>query len=78
MSSKPISSITRASPDRCKVWIDLDNSPHVPSSCHNRGIKEERLPGDNHRRDAYQVRELVDFHHLDCKVIGGIMGRTNC
>ncbi len=60
-----------------KVWIDIDNSPHVPFFL---PIIEE-LQRRGHKvlltaRDSYQVCELLDFHHLNCKVIGGHWGKN--
>jgi len=77
MSSNQLAALRRASPDRCKVWIDLDNSPHVPFFLPI--IEELKKRGYQviiTARDAYQVRELVDFHHLDCKVIGRHYGKN--
>jgi len=61
---------------RKKVWIDLDNSPHVPFF---RPIIAE-LEGRGHEllvtaRDAYQVRELVRFYGLSCKIVGKHHGK---
>lgn len=60
-----------------KIWIDLDNSPHVPFFI---PITEE-LQKRGHKilltaRDSYQVCELVKFHHLACKVIGSHWGKN--
>lgn len=60
-----------------KIWIDLDNSPHVPFFI---PIIEE-LQKRGHQilltaRDSYQVCELLEFHHLACKVIGGHWGKN--
>jgi uncharacterized protein len=60
-----------------KIWIDLDNSPHVPFFL---PIMEEL----NHRgyqvlltaRDSYQVCELLHLYDLPCKVIGSHWGRN--
>jgi len=59
-----------------KIWIDLDNSPHVPFFL---PIIEE-LQKKGHEvvltaRDSYQVCELLKFHHITCKVIGKHWGR---
>ena len=59
-----------------KIWIDLDNSPHVPFF---RPIIEE-LEKRGYRiiltaRDSYQVCELLRFHHLSCKVVGSHWGK---
>jgi len=62
---------------RRRVWIDLDNSPHVPfflpimEELEKRGI-EIILTA----RDAYQVCDLLDFYKLSCKVIGGHSGKN--
>jgi hypothetical protein len=66
----------RASAGR-KIWIDLDNSPHVPfflpiiEELENRGYEIVLTA-----RDAYQVRELVDFYHLKCQFIGRHHGKN--
>src|SRR5262249_48456874 len=60
-----------------KIWIDLDNSPHVPFFI---PIKKEL----EHRgydvlltaRDAYQVSDLVEFYGLQCKKIGRHFGKN--
>jgi predicted glycosyltransferase len=59
-----------------KIWIDIDNSPHVPFFL---PIIEE-LQKRGHRvlltaRDTYQVCELLKFHHLECKVVGTHWGK---
>jgi len=60
-----------------KVWIDLDNSPHVPFFLPI--IRE--LEGRGYSivltsRDAFQVKELVDLHGLNCKCIGHHYGKN--
>ena len=60
-----------------RIWIDLDNSPHVPFFL---PIIEE-LERKGHKvvltaRDSYQVCELLKFHHVSCKVIGKHWGRN--
>ncbi|MBZ5502713.1 MAG: DUF354 domain-containing protein [Acidobacteriia bacterium] len=60
-----------------KIWVDLDNSPHVPFFV---PIMEE-LQKRGHQilltaRDSYQVCELVEFHHLACKIVGSHWGRN--
>ena len=60
-----------------KIWIDLDNSPHVPFFI---PIMEE-LQKRGHQilltaRDSYQVCELLEFHHLACKVVGSHWGKN--
>ncbi|MGA9388913.1 MAG: DUF354 domain-containing protein [Candidatus Sulfotelmatobacter sp.] len=62
---------------RKKVWIDIDNSPHVPfflpivQELEKQGI-ELILTA----RNIYQVRELLDFFHLPCTVIGRHYGKN--
>ena len=59
-----------------KVWIDLDNSPHVPFFA---PIIEE-LKKRNYSvvitaRDAYQVCELADLFHFNYKLVGHHYGK---
>src|ERR1700733_9278237 len=60
-----------------KIWIDIDNSPHVPfflpiiEALENRGA-EVILTA----RDIYQVCELLEFFKLPCKVVGGHYGKN--
>lgn len=60
-----------------KIWIDIDNSPHVPfflpiiDELRNQGF-ELLLTA----RDMYQVCELLEFYKLPCKVIGGHYGKN--
>ncbi len=62
---------------RKKIWIDIDNSPHVPffkpimRELENRGF-EILLTA----RDTYQVCDLLKFHHLSCKVVGWHYGKN--
>jgi predicted glycosyltransferase len=60
-----------------KVWIDIDNSPHVPFFV---PIVEELQRRDVElvltARNIYQVRELLDFFHLPCTVIGSHYGKN--
>jgi uncharacterized protein len=59
-----------------KIWIDLDNSPHVPFFL---PIMEElRKRGYEvlvTARNSYQVCELLELHNLRCEVIGGHWGK---
>jgi predicted glycosyltransferase len=60
-----------------KVWIDLDNSPHVPFFLPI--VDELRKAGVDvtlTARDAYQVRELLELYKVECKVIGGHAGKN--
>jgi uncharacterized protein len=60
-----------------RIWIDIDNSPHVP-------FFEpiiETLRNNGHdvivtARDAYQVRELMELHDLPCQFIGRHYGKN--
>ncbi len=62
---------------RKKVWIDIDNSPHVPfflpivDELEKQGI-ELTLTA----RNMYQVCELLQFFKLPCKVVGGHWGKN--
>lgn len=61
---------------RKKIWVDLDNSPHVPFF---RPIIEE-LRKKHYEvfitaRDAYQVRELAAFYGVDATIIGKHYGK---
>jgi predicted glycosyltransferase len=68
----------RVAPEnRKKIWIDIDNTPHVPFFLPIIQELEER----GHQvfltaRDSYQVCELLDSHHLRCKVVGGHWGKN--
>ena len=59
-----------------KIWIDLDNSPHVPfflpiaDELKKRGY-EVILTA----RDSYQVCDLLKFHNVSCRVIGKHWGK---
>ncbi|MEO5953759.1 MAG: DUF354 domain-containing protein, partial [Chloroflexia bacterium] len=60
-----------------RVWIDLDNSPHVPFF---RPIIEElRVKGYSvlvTARDAFQVTQLTKLHRIQCKTIGRHYGKN--
>lgn len=59
-----------------KIWIDLDNSPHVPFF--RPIIKELRARGHEvlvTARDAYQVRELLEYYEMDAKFVGRHYGK---
>jgi predicted glycosyltransferase len=60
-----------------KIWIDLDNSPHVPFFIPI--IDELRKHGYTvvlTARDSYQVCELLKFHGISCTVIGRHWGKN--
>src|SRR5262249_47486822 len=59
------------------VWIDIDNSPHVPfflpiiGELQSRGI-ELLLTA----RNTYQVCDLIKYFDLRCKVVGRHYGKN--
>ncbi len=62
---------------RKRIWIDLDNSPHVPFFL---PIVDE-LQKNGHEviltaRNSYQVCELLKFHKISCEVIGRHWGKN--
>jgi len=60
-----------------RIWIDIDNSPHVPFFVPI--IEELRKRGHEiilTARDAYQVCELLELYHLNCKVVGRHYGKN--
>jgi predicted glycosyltransferase len=75
-SLNPRSLRVAPSPARKKIWVDLDNSPHVPFF---RPIIDE-LRKRNYEvlvtaRDAYQVRELLEFYGVSARLIGRHYGK---
>lgn len=60
-----------------KVWIDIDNSPHVPFFA---PIMEELRKRDIDllvtARNMYQVVEMLDLYDMHCKVVGGHWGKN--
>jgi len=60
-----------------RIWIDIDNSPHVlfflPIIDE---LKKRGFEIDLTARDIYQVCELLEFFNLPCKVIGGHYGKN--
>jgi len=60
-----------------RIWIDLDNTPHVPFFIPI--IEELKKRGYSvflTARDAYQVVELLDLRHLSCKKVGRHYGKA--
>jgi predicted glycosyltransferase len=59
-----------------KIWVDLDNSPHVPFF---RPIIEELRREDYEllvtARDAYQVRELLEYYEVSGRIVGKHYGK---
>ncbi len=59
-----------------KIWIDLDNSPHVPffipivEELRDRGYQVVLTA-----RNSYQVCDLLKSHHISCKVVGKHWGK---
>jgi len=59
-----------------KVWIDLDNSPHVPFFLPIiEGLERAGYEIVLSARDSYQVCELLRLHHLSCRVVGRHYGK---
>jgi len=62
---------------RRRIWIDLDNSPHVPFF---RPIIEELREREYSllltARDAFQVTELTKLHQIPCRAIGRHYGKN--
>lgn len=60
-----------------KIWIDLDNSPHVPFFAPI--LKEIEARGGSimlTARDAYQVTDLVDLFKMQCYRVGRHWGKN--
>jgi uncharacterized protein len=70
-------SVSKRSMNGKRIWIDIDNSPHVPfflpiiDELQKEGCKLILTA-----RDLYQVCQLLDFFHMPCKVIGGHYGKN--
>ena len=61
---------------RRKIWIDLENTPHVPFFLPIiELLKKQGYEVLLTARDSYQVCEMVQFHHLACKVVGSHWGK---
>ncbi len=74
-SSRTASSAIR--PDKGKIWIDLDNSPHVPFFAPIvEELQERGYAMVLTARDCFQVHELADLFHLNCKLIGRHFGKN--
>ena len=68
--------VTASSSRGRRVWIDLDNSPHVPFFAPIiEALKARGYEIVLTARDAFQVKELVDLYQFDCKIIGHHYGR---
>lgn len=69
-------SSARTSQKTKKIWIDLDNSPHVPFFLPIiEGLKKANYQVLLTARDSYQVCELLRLHNLSCRVLGKHYGK---
>ena len=60
-----------------KIWIDLDNSPHVPFFMPIiEGLERKGYQILLTARDSYQVCELLRLHRLSCQVVGRHYGKN--
>lgn len=60
-----------------KIWVDLDNSPHIPFFIPiKRELEKRGYAVVLTARDAYQVSELLDFYGLKCRKIGRHFGKN--
>ena len=60
-----------------RIWIDLDNSPHVPFFVPIiEELEKQGYAAFLTARDACQVMELVDLHRLPCEKIGRHYGKN--
>lgn len=61
---------------KIKIWIDLDNSPHVPFFLPIiEGLERRGYQVFLTARDSYQVCELLRLHRLSCRVVGRHYGK---
>ena len=59
-----------------KIWIDIDNTPHVPYFAPIvEEVTKRGLPVLLTARDAYQVTELSRFFNMPCRTIGRHYGK---
>jgi predicted glycosyltransferase len=59
-----------------RIWIDLDNSPHVPFFAPIiRALQARGYSVLLTARDAYQTRDMLALHGLNCRCIGGHYGK---
>jgi len=60
------------------IWIDLENSPHVPFFAPIiEELRERGYPVLLTARDCFQVRELADLLRLPCRMVGRHPGKSN-
>ena len=70
-------SVARTSANKKIVWVDIDNSPHVPfflpivEELQNRGVELVLTA-----RAAYQVCDLIELFSMPCQVIGRHYGKN--
>jgi uncharacterized protein len=68
---------SRAAAAKGKIWIDLENSPHVPFFTPI--VEELEKQGYSvviTARDCFQVRDLADLFHLNYRLIGHHSGKN--
>lgn len=59
-----------------EIWIDIDNTPHVPFFAPIvEGLTQRGFPVLLTARDAYQVKELFRLFNMPCRTIGRHYGR---
>ena len=64
-------------PGRKKIWVDLDNSPHVPFFVPIvRELEQKGYSVLITARNAFQVFELADLFHLPYKPVGHHYGKN--
>jgi predicted glycosyltransferase len=62
---------------RTVIWIDIENSPHVPFFLPIiEELRARKIELILTARDMYQTCELLEFFKLRCKVIGGHHGKS--
>ena len=62
---------------KAKIWIDMDNSPHVPFFAPIiKELKELGYPVVLTARDCFQVRDLVKLFDLPCTFVGRHYGKN--
>jgi predicted glycosyltransferase len=77
LSSRFHATAHAGNPGKRRIWIDLDNSPHVPffapiiEELHRRGFSTVVTA-----RDCFQVRELADLFRLKYALIGRHYGKN--
>jgi predicted glycosyltransferase len=60
-----------------RIWIDLDNSPHVPFFLPIiEELQKRRYKVILTARDSYQVCELLELYRVSCRVVGRHWGKN--